>query len=526
MSVLAAPTVSGAVAAPIRRYDVMWKWLPLILVFGAAVAMRHLVVANTDVSWEITLSEKILDGQRLYSDLIELNPPASTLLYLPAVVLARALGFVPEIIVDALVFIGALVSLLIVSRIVYRCRLFDELPGSMVAAAALAVLTILPAQAFGQREHIALIAVLPALATLAVRATGAKPLLWHCLVAGAGAGVTVCIKPHFALALIFAAMAAALHLRSWRVLFALENCIAAAVVIVYGICVVVFFRAYITEMMPLVADVYLPVRWPLIDLLVSRPMLLWTGAFLAVCSLERSAGNNPISLLLMASVGFAAAYIIQGKGWPYHSYPMLALVLIALCLAIAYRSSAAQQAGARDDLKSFGAMAVFAIVAALSFAWFNLAVDTRAAAAAVKRIAPPHPSIIVISDDIAIGHPLVREVQGRWISRVCSRWIMGNAAGRIIAGGLDETTKERLAADMKAERQRLVDEIRDGKPDIILVDKHVPFWSEWITADRDLSTLVAASYREVESADGIAVLKRQSSSGNPQTEWAPEALPR
>jgi hypothetical protein len=54
-------------------------------ILAAAMAVRHFVGANSDVSWEITLSEKILDGQRLYTDLIEINPPASTFLYLPAV---------------------------------------------------------------------------------------------------------------------------------------------------------------------------------------------------------------------------------------------------------------------------------------------------------------------------------------------------------------------------------------------------------------------------------------------------------
>ena len=53
------------------------RWLPLLTVLAAAIGLRLVVVANTDVSWLITLSEKVLDGQRLYADLVELNPPAS-----------------------------------------------------------------------------------------------------------------------------------------------------------------------------------------------------------------------------------------------------------------------------------------------------------------------------------------------------------------------------------------------------------------------------------------------------------------
>ena len=89
MSVATAQTGDDGLAVLARPYDALRNWLPLALILAAAIVVRHFVGANTDVSWEITLSEKILDGQRLYTDLIELNPPASTFLYLPAVALAR-----------------------------------------------------------------------------------------------------------------------------------------------------------------------------------------------------------------------------------------------------------------------------------------------------------------------------------------------------------------------------------------------------------------------------------------------------
>ena len=63
--------------------------LPLLAVVIVAILLRFLIVTATDVSWLITLSEKILDGKTLYVDLIEVNPPASVFLYLPAVMLAQ-----------------------------------------------------------------------------------------------------------------------------------------------------------------------------------------------------------------------------------------------------------------------------------------------------------------------------------------------------------------------------------------------------------------------------------------------------
>src|SRR6202043_1291339 len=95
-------------------------------------------------------------------------------LYLPAGALARTFGLTPEIVVDALVLIGALISLAISGDIVRRYQLLDGPQSRTAAALTFAALIILPAQTFGEREHIALIAVLPALALLVARADGVQ----------------------------------------------------------------------------------------------------------------------------------------------------------------------------------------------------------------------------------------------------------------------------------------------------------------------------------------------------------------
>jgi hypothetical protein len=196
---------------------------------------------------------------------------------------------------------------------------------------------------------------------------------------------------------------------------------------------------------------------------------------------------------------------------------MLALALIALGLAIVRRRQAMERTGEGYRFKDICAVLAFCFIAVKSFAWLDIAVEDRAAAAMVGRIAPPHPSIALISDDVALGHPLVRAVQGRWISRVGSLWIMEDAAIQRFAGGIDADKDRRLAAYMEAGRLELIGEIRDGKPDIILiddradhivVDNHGASWRDWVNADRDLAALLAADYRAVGNADGLVIFKR------------------
>src|SRR5262245_5902145 len=51
---------------------------PLLLtgiVFVVAILLRQVVPLNTVVSWLLVVCERMLDGQHLYRDITEINPP-------------------------------------------------------------------------------------------------------------------------------------------------------------------------------------------------------------------------------------------------------------------------------------------------------------------------------------------------------------------------------------------------------------------------------------------------------------------
>src|SRR5262249_18542521 len=84
-------------------------WSVILLIFGISIALRR--DATPDVSWLITVCERILNGERAYVDFFATTPPVAMLLYMPGVLLSRLTGITPEAATFAFAYTSALVSL-------------------------------------------------------------------------------------------------------------------------------------------------------------------------------------------------------------------------------------------------------------------------------------------------------------------------------------------------------------------------------------------------------------------------------
>ena len=506
MSLDLSPSVKFPAPHPmLERVQRLMPWAMLAALFAAALVQRHLMFGSSDITWLITADEKMLDGHPLYSEVSEINPPIAPLVYLPAVLIGRALGIAAEQVTDGLVFLAAAVSLgsaVAMLRGSAAARMVDGWPMVLLA---FAVLTLLPGQTFGQREHIALIAILPGLAAASLRAHGERPPLWALIVAGLGCAVTLAFKPYFAAAVAAGPLVAALRQRSFRVLLAPENCIAAVGLLAYAVCSALLFPAYFTDVLPLVRDLYLKQHRPLTVLLTSAPMWIFYAAMVTAWLLGRGLRGIQANLAILASaaVGFALAYLAQWKGFPYQAYPMLALAILAVGTALLRRPDAAGSAP-RAGLAMRVAFGLQFIAALLCF---SHVLEARQLVEPVGKLVP-HPKLLVFSGDLGFGHPLVRMLGGTWVSRQPSFWVHTYADSLKRQGGLSADELARIDADVARERANLITDFKRQPPDVIIVETDSDNWRLWVNGDDEITALLAP-YHRVATVEGIAdILQR------------------
>ena len=477
---------------------------PLAAIVLLAVGEQILLGVNTDVSWNITLAERVLDGQRPYIDFIEINPPSSFLLCLIPTLAARLTGLTPEFMVDVLCFAAAGASLALAAAILVESGVIARAAGARLAFVGAAAMLLLPADAFAQREDVALIASLPCLAALAVWASRAQVAPVLSALAGIGAGVAMSIKPHFAL--FFAPPFIYLIWGiGWRAALRIELIVALVVLTLYWVAVAAYFPAFFERAAPMARDIYLPVRRPLSALLTDPTCILWfvLGALLVLAAWKRLA-EPLIAVPALASLGAMAAFVIQGKLWPYQGYPAIALAGLALG-PLALEGLADIDAAHDARLRQAIALGCATALALAGF-WLSSRVDKPALARAVATIGS-HPRLLAIGSDIAIGHPLTREVRGVWVGSLSGLWVTDMSSHALEQGRVGEEARARYEDYLRFDRERLVADIVGQKPDAILIAGDQ--WLAWTKRHTDVAASLA-NYHWRATADEVMVYSRNA----------------
>ncbi|WP_424361728.1 hypothetical protein [Methylocystis parvus] len=489
--------------------------LALILIAIGQQLAGHL---DCDVSWFITFAEKFLDGAVPYVDVTDPNPPASFLAMAPAALIARAWHVAAEPVVAGLVFLFGVLSIAL-SVVIFRYgapRSRED--WGLVLNASVFTLLVAPALSFAEREHIALLALAPMLATLAASAEGGrvpKPLRF---LAGLGAGVAVCFKPFFALAVALPALALGFRERSPRLLLTAEMAAAVLLCAFYGVATLLFFPAYAQYALPVIADVYQPARDTLANLALFT-LAPFNVALLAALMVAAAKGfeHPPVApgfvapasaqVCAFASIGFLVSFFLQGKGWSNHAYPGIVLALLAWCF---FALDGHPRARAAREGHLFKYVFLPALLAApFLFGAFKVLADVEehpGLRAEIARVAPAHPRLIVMARQLDYGHPVTRQLEGSWVGRPNALWTASLAA-YLLRDAKDPAWRARLEDYRRRDLAGFVEDVRAGKPDVIVVeDKDT---REWVLKQPE-SAGALDGYEKAGAAREIEIWTRRS----------------
>jgi hypothetical protein len=479
--------------ARLARDEARKTMMAFAVIALAALVERHFVMANPDVAWLLTVGEKVLDGARPYVDLLEINPPASIWLYMPFVWLGRVLHLQPERLIDVVFLAAAAASAWSLGR---WPATQEDTPRSALRGLGFAGLAVLPAACFGEREHAVLILFLPLLALARDRAEHVPVSHLRAVGAGLLIGTIGSIKPHFLLPVLALYGTAAIHARSVRPLFAIEGLVGVALIACYVIATFVLYPTFWHDMMPILTALYLPARVPITELLYgSFPWIALSLVIVAlyIASTRRAfAAATSTHLAVAALLGFLAAAVVQAKGYPYHFYPAFGLVLLLTGKAALDDALQAPRPG-RLILP-----AITALFSVLGLLLCNTGIDTRPILDRMRAVAP-HPRMASLASDLALGFPAVRELDGTWVGRTFSRWILYQAGGLSQQPGFDPAALASFRAMVEADRAGVIADLQAGRPTLIVVERRPFDFLAWAKEDPRLATILAC----YESADRV-----------------------
>lgn len=462
----------GPVLSLFQRADPIGLSL-VLLVLAPLWQLRFGV--NGDASWIITMCERVLSGDRLYIDLIETNPPFTVWMFMPPVVLAHWLGVMPEIMVHLYTYAACVVGVALVGVILVRSNLPERSGLFAILPVIAALLIYFPGNSFAEREHLGAALLLPLLVLMAWRASGTveRPGLGISLAAGLAGSIIVLVKPYYAVMILVPALWVAWRRRTVLSLFAPEYLVIGLVSVAYLAAVLTFHPEFMSDIYPLLRDTYMRTARPLYVLKIYGPIFAILG-FLIFQRLRVRPVPPLMVIALLAAVGGFLPLLYQGKGWAYHAYPALLLLLTALAYLVWQEMSH----GARFDLVRFCVVGLAFVATAMPFQMLY-----RADAVMIEKVrlsAPANPGVALIGAGIEAGHPFTRLVDGRWIGAYCSDWLGGFAT---VWHDIDEANGETAMLDRYRSitetyiKQRSA-ELKQGNPDIVLLQKGDSIWTD------------------------------------------------
>ena len=301
---------------------------------AAWMALQYLAPIDHDSGAILYFSERWWGGERLYVDLIDVNPPLVFILNLLPVLLAKATGLGTPAALTTTVFAAILASTWTVWRLLLARSgaMVADRPGTLTATFVpiVLLLSLVSVSELGQREHLMLVLGMPYLTLAALRLEGVR-IGWTATIAIAVTGAAAfALKPFF-LIVPLAVEAFVLVMRRRAAFSDPVPWVMAGFWALYGAAIVVFFPAFVQDILPTTFELYSRLGEASPMVAFNRTFLPLEIAILAVAGTALLLRLSSVTqVFAIAVIAMAATTVVQGKGWNHQwAHADMGLVLLA-----------------------------------------------------------------------------------------------------------------------------------------------------------------------------------------------------
>jgi hypothetical protein len=433
-----------------------------------------------DASWYLLSTGRILDGERAYRDIIELNPPLAFYLMMPPVAAARLTGLSPEHCFVGYLFLLSAASLALAHRLLASLPRSSLLYRRGMLVATLGAFALIPTPFFGEREHLMFILVLPYLLLAASRLTGGSCRFGLAVVIGALGATGFGVKPYFLLVPVLLEIYAIALTRSIRFAFRPETWMLGIGIGLYGASIVLLNPDYLNFIVPMTSLVYGAYAAPMNAVIRAMPLLAFGLATVmyVVTRLSRPA-NRTTDVFALAAVGFTAAYLVQQKGWLYQLIPgTAAMWLTAASVLLGIIEQRAENKGQKgSNAMLYGAVAALAyllIGPQMTGHYRNPLADD------LMPVVQKHAgegAIFAFTSDVWVAFPLVNEAHVGWASRFPAQWLLPGVVVQLTQSDpMDPARRQKLQEVERYSVDAVIEDLNKTPPDIVIVDDGSPFF--------------------------------------------------
>lgn len=474
---------------------------------GACVAVLVAYAAlggisvSPDIHWQLWIARHLNAGVPLYAWIMETNPPLWYWMAQPVAALAERLGAYPERVMVAMVFALAAVSMALCA-VLRRGRSARE--RAALYGALLIGGIVVPLSDFGQREHEALLAIVPYALLIARRVDG-KDVPWTlALAAGLLATPMVALKHYFVLLPVLLEIWLAYRQRRWRP-FRPETLCLMVGALAYGGAILTFTPLYLTELAPVLSQTYGAFRGSPLMLVFNRLVPVLVIGIIFFWRARGDLGTETRALILVAAA-FSASFFLQGKGWDYHGDAAIGAIVMAVIVHLAQRPAGTGQ-GSRLALTGAMVLVLVAVIPVLIKGPYRNHND-ETLTALFSSLAPGM-TLAPLMTAPALIWPVPVEMGLRLPSRYYHYWMVHAVAAAQDRG---EALPARLEAFLPKVRRDTVEDFLCNPPDMIVLDTKSVDNSDFdllafLAEDADFRAIFAA-YDEADRLGRLVTYRR------------------